>query len=106
MRTKQNRPGKEIVRLLKEGMRPHDIKNKLNITGRSIRYWAIKLGMKSFPRGRPFRGDGPRNANFKTDLRKVAKKMRLAGSTFRAIGKALGGVTKQRAHQYFLEADS
>lgn len=104
MRKKQNRPGKEIAKLLKEGMLPKDIRSKLHVCSCAVRYWAIKLGMPPFSRGRPYRGNEPRNSNFKAEVHKTAKKMRLSGSTFSAIGKALG-VTRQRAHQYFLEAD-
>lgn len=104
MHKKQNRPGKEIVKLLKEGMIPKDIKDKLKVSGTAVSYWTRKLNMPFFKRGRPFRGNGPRNKHFKTDARKIAKEMRASGSTFSEIGKALG-VKRQRAHQYFLTAD-
>lgn len=105
MPTKQNRPGKDIVKLLKKGLLPKQIKNKLGVTNCAITYWAKQLGLPLFRRGRPFLGAGKHDRTFKSDVRQLTKKMRLSGNTFAAIGKELG-VTRQRAHQYFLTADS
>lgn len=100
MRKKQNRPGKKIANLLQKRMRPHDIKNRLKVSGASVRYWAKKLGLHPFKKGRPVLKNGEHGKNFKTDVRKLVKEMHREGRTFREIGKTLG-VSWQRAHQYF-----
>lgn len=102
--TKQNRPGKQIVKLLQKGMRPHDIKTKLKITGATVTYWKKKLGLPASQRGRPILKNGEHGKGFNLEVRKLVKEMHHEGRTFREIGKTLG-VSWQRAHQYFGTAD-
>jgi hypothetical protein len=87
---KPSATGERIKKMLKAGMPPYVIREKLPGTesGR-ITYWRQRLGMPPFKRG----------ARLKLAAWVKARKLRETGLTYQKIGDRMG-VSRQRVHQY------
>jgi hypothetical protein len=87
---KSTATGERIIKMLKAGMPPYVIREKLPGTDASrISYWRQRLGMPPFKRG----------TRLKLEAWVKARKLRASGLTYQKIGDRMG-VSRQRVHQY------
>ena len=82
--------GERIKKMLKAGMPPYVIREKLPGTGSGkITYWRRRLGMPPFKRG----------ARLKLEAWVKARELWETGLTYQQVGDLMG-VSRQRVHQY------